>query len=83
MRLGLGPLRLSVPQAWRHAGAEAAVAALVGHARARTTGEAVFVDVSAQSAMTWTMLNAMTAQATQGFEFQRDGASLEDRKSVV
>ncbi|MFO0688348.1 MAG: CoA transferase [Myxococcota bacterium] len=71
------PVRISVPQAWRHAGAEAAVAALVGHARARTTGEAVFVDVSAQSAMTWTMLNAMTAQATQGFEFQRDGASLD------
>jgi len=71
------PLRLSVPQAWRHAGAEAAVAALIGHARVRTSGEAVFVDVSAQSAMTWTMLNAMTAHATQGFDFERDGASLD------
>lgn len=71
------PLRISVPQAWRHAGAEAAVAALVGHARARTTGEAVFVDVSAQSAMTWTMLNAMTAYSTQGRDFERDGASLD------
>ena len=71
------PIRLSVPQAWRHAGAEAAVAALIGHARVRTTGEAVFVDVSAQSAMTWTMLNAMTAHAVQGFDFERDGASLD------
>ena len=71
------PVRLSVCQAWRHAGAEAAVAALVGHARMRTTGEAVFVDVSAQSAMTWTMLNAMTAHAIQGLDLERDGASLD------
>lgn len=71
------PIRISVPQAWRHAGAEAAVAALIAHARVRTTGEAVFVDVSAQSAMTWTMLNAMTAFPTQGYDFQRDGASLD------
>ncbi|MEZ4334078.1 MAG: CoA transferase [Myxococcota bacterium] len=71
------PLRISVPQAWRHAGAEAAVAALVGHARMRTTGEAVFVDVSAQAALSWTMLNAMTAEPVQGYDFQRDGASLD------
>jgi len=71
------PLRISVPQAWRHAGAEAAVAALVGHARMRTTGEAVFVDVAAQAAMTWTMLNAMTAEPIQGVDFERDGASLD------
>jgi crotonobetainyl-CoA:carnitine CoA-transferase CaiB-like acyl-CoA transferase len=70
------PIRVSVPQAWRHAGADAAVAALVAHARMRTTGEAVFADVSAQASMTWTMLNAMTAFPTQGFDFQRDGASL-------
>ena len=71
---GRPPVRISVPQVWRHAGAEAAVAALIGHARARTTGEGVFVDVSAQSAMTWTMLQAMTAAAIQGFDYQRDGS---------
>lgn len=70
------PVRLSVRQVWRHAGAEAAVAALLGHARMRTTGEAVFVDVSAQAAMTWTMLNAMTAHAIQGKDLERDGAIL-------
>lgn len=68
------PVRISVLQVWRHAGAEAAVAALIGHARARTTGEGVFVDVSAQSAMTWTMLQAMTAAAIQGFDYERDGS---------
>ncbi len=71
------PIRLSIPQVWRHAGAEAAVAAMVGHARMRTTGEAVFADVSAQSAVTWTMLNAMTASAIQGREYERAGATLQ------
>ncbi len=68
------PVRVSVPQVWRHAGVEAAVAAMVGHARMHQTGEAQFVDVSAQCAMTWTMLNAMDAAAIQGFDFQRKGS---------
>jgi crotonobetainyl-CoA:carnitine CoA-transferase CaiB-like acyl-CoA transferase len=71
------PVRLSVPQVWRQAGAEAAVAAMIGHARMRSTGRGVFVDVSAQSVMTWTMLNAMTAHAIQGRDYERDGASLQ------
>jgi crotonobetainyl-CoA:carnitine CoA-transferase CaiB-like acyl-CoA transferase len=71
------PLRVSVPQVWRHAGAEAAVAAMVGHARTRTTGRGVFVDVSAQSALTWTMLNGSTAAPVQGFDFEREGAGLQ------
>ena len=68
------PVRISVPQVWRHAGVEAAIAALIGHARARTTGQGVFVDVSAQSVMTWTMLQAMTAAAIQGFDYERNGS---------
>lgn len=71
------PVRVSVPQVWRHAGAEAAVAALVAHARMGRTGEAQFVDVSAQSAMTWTMLNAMGAAAIQGRDFERMGSLLQ------
>jgi len=71
------PIRLSVPQVWRHAGAEAAVAALIAHARMRTTGAGVFVDVSAQCAMTWTMLNAGLAHAIQGFDYQRQGSDLQ------
>jgi crotonobetainyl-CoA:carnitine CoA-transferase CaiB-like acyl-CoA transferase len=71
------PVRVSVPQVWRHTGAEAAVAALVAHARMGRTGEAQFVDVSAQSAMTWTMLNGMGASAIQGHDFQRMGSLLQ------
>ncbi|MEL6985188.1 MAG: CoA transferase, partial [Actinomycetota bacterium] len=36
------PVHHSVPQTWRHAGAEAAVASLVALARARQSGEAQF-----------------------------------------
>lgn len=70
------PVHVSVPQVWRHTGAEAAVAAMVGLARAQRSGGAQWVDVSAQSAMTWTMLNAMEAHEVQGFDFERAGATL-------
>ena len=68
------PVRVSVPQVWRHAGVEAAVGALAAHARMLKTGTAQFVDVSAQCAMTWTMLQAMGAHAIQGFDFERGGS---------
>ncbi len=71
------PVRISVPQAWRHAGAEAAVAALVGLRRMQTCGEAQLVDLSAQCAMTWTLLNAMDTEAIQGHDFQRYGSTLQ------
>ena len=70
------PLRISVPQVWRHAGAEAAASALVAHARMRRTGKAQFVDLSAQCVMTWTMLQAMGAHAIQGFDFERDDSRM-------
>ena len=71
------PVRLSVPQVWLHASAEAAVGALTAHARMTGSGEAQFVDVSAQTAMVWTMLNAMVAHAIQGFDYNRSGPVLQ------
>lgn len=70
------PVRVSVPQVWRHAGAEAAAAALIGHARMLRTGEAQQVDVSAQAAMSWTMMNAMGAAAVHR-DYQRMGSMLQ------
>jgi len=67
------PVRLSVPQVWRHAGVEAAVGAMAAHRRMLVTGEAQYVDLSAQAAMTWTMLNSMSAHAIQGSDFPRGG----------
>ena len=71
------PVRLTVPQAWLHASSEAAVGALTAHARMLTTGEAQFVDVSAQSAMIWTMLQGMVASSVQGHDFNRAGPNIQ------
>jgi crotonobetainyl-CoA:carnitine CoA-transferase CaiB-like acyl-CoA transferase len=68
------PIRLSVPQVWQHASVEAATAALIAHARMRNSGEAQYVDVSAQASMVWTTLNAMVAAAIQGADFERRGS---------
>lgn len=71
------PVRVSIPQAWRHASAQAATAAVIAHARMLVTGQAQFVDVSAQCSVTWTMMNAMNAHAIQGFEFDRMGSTVQ------
>ncbi len=74
---GRPPVRLTVPQVWLHASAEAAVGTLTAHARMLQTGEAQFVDVSAQAAMVWTMLHGMAAHGIQGFDFNRGGSDLQ------
>jgi crotonobetainyl-CoA:carnitine CoA-transferase CaiB-like acyl-CoA transferase len=74
---GRPPVRITVPQVWLQASAEAAVAALTAHARMLRTGQAQFADVSAQTAMIWTMLNAMVAYAIQGWDFNRAGSMLQ------
>ena len=71
------PVRLSVPQAWLHASSEAAVAAMTAHALMIRTGEGQFVDVSAQTAMVWTMLYGMSARAIQGYDFNRGGSDVQ------
>ena len=67
------PVKASIAQAWRHAGAESAAAGLMAHARMRVTGSAQHVGVSAQAAMTWTLLNAMETHAICGRDFKRSG----------
>ena len=71
------PVRISVPQVWLHAGAEAATAALPAHALMLRTGEAQFVDVSAQTAMMATMLQGVSAHAIQGHDYNRGGSLLQ------
>ena len=70
------PIRISVPQVWLHAGSEAATAALTAHALMLRTGQAQFVDVSAQTAMMATMLQGVSAHAIQGFDYNRGGSLL-------
>ncbi|MCP3992705.1 MAG: CoA transferase [Actinomycetia bacterium] len=70
------PLKISVPQVWRHTGAESVNAALVAYRVMQRTGQPQWVDVSAQTTMTWTMLNAMEAHEVQGFDFERAGSTV-------
>ena len=70
------PVKASIPQVWRHAGAESAVAGLVAHSRMLTTGQAQYVVVSAQACVTWTLLNAMEAYAIQGADVHRTGTEI-------
>jgi crotonobetainyl-CoA:carnitine CoA-transferase CaiB-like acyl-CoA transferase len=70
------PVRVTVPQVWRHTGAEAAAAAMIAHARRVRTGTAQRVDVSAQAAMTWTMMNGMGAAAVDK-DYNRMGSMLQ------
>lgn len=70
------PVRLSVPQVWRHVGAESAAAAMAAHTLRMRTGRAQHVDLSAQCVMTWTLLNGMGAKVIQGFEFKRSGGTV-------
>ena len=74
---GRPPVRLSLPQVWLHASVEAAVGALTAHALMLRTGQAQFVDVSAQTAMIWTMLQGMVAHPVQGWDFSRGGNTLQ------
>ena len=46
------PLRVTTPQVFRHTGAEAAAGAMIGLARMQRTGQAQFVDLSAQCSAT-------------------------------
>ncbi|HEU4429630.1 MAG TPA: CoA transferase [Myxococcota bacterium] len=71
------PVRVTVPQTWHHASAEAALAALVALERRRVTGEAQLVDLSVQAAVFWTGLNAMVAHAIQGKDIERNGTVLQ------
>ena len=71
------PLRITVPQVWLQASAEAAVGAMTAHALMVQTVQAQFVDVSAQAAMVWTMLHGMAAHAIQGYDINRGGSELQ------
>ncbi len=57
------PLRISAPQAWLHAAADAAGGALIAHFARLRTGRGQHVDISAQQAVTPTTLSNIVAAA--------------------
>src|SRR3989442_3450156 len=65
------PVRVSVPQAYLHARAEAAVAALRSHHERQRSGRGQHVDVSAQQAVAQAMQSGILATPLHAEEFQR------------
>lgn len=65
------PVRISVPQSYLHASAEAAVAALVAHTWRQQTGRGQHVDVSAQQAVALATQSNISAVPLGDVEFQR------------
>ncbi|MET0369979.1 MAG: CoA transferase [Sphingobium sp.] len=57
------PLRISVPQAWRHAGADAAGGALIAHYARTRSGLGQHIDISVQQSVTQATLAATIADA--------------------
>jgi crotonobetainyl-CoA:carnitine CoA-transferase CaiB-like acyl-CoA transferase len=65
------PVRVSVPQAYLHAGAEAAVAALIAHHERQRSGLGQHVDVSAQQAVAQATQSGILAAALNATEYER------------
>ncbi len=65
------PVRISVPQAYAHASAEAAVAALVAHHERQRSGRGQHVDVSAQQSVAMATQSGILSQAWGDDTFQR------------
>src|SRR3989442_1407810 len=65
------PVRVSVPQAYLHASAEAAVAALIAHHERQRSGQGQHVDVSAQQAVAQATQSGILPTPLHAEEFQR------------
>jgi len=65
------PLRFSVPQAYLHAGAEAAGAALIAHRERQRSSRGQHVDVSAQQALAQTWQSGILAASVGDEEMKR------------
>src|SRR5262245_16844915 len=72
------PARLPVPQAYLHASAEAAVAALIAHHARVRSGEGQHVDVSAQQAVALATQSYILAVPWQAPEVQRVAGGLKN-----
>ena len=68
------PVRVSAPQAELHAGAHAAAGTLAAFWHRQKNGEGQHVDVSMQTAVIWTLMNATPFPPLHGENVERDGA---------
>jgi crotonobetainyl-CoA:carnitine CoA-transferase CaiB-like acyl-CoA transferase len=68
------PVRISLPQSYLHAGAEAATGVLMALAEQRRSGCGQRVDVSAQECVVWTLMNAQQTWDLSRVNPERGGA---------
>jgi crotonobetainyl-CoA:carnitine CoA-transferase CaiB-like acyl-CoA transferase len=68
------PVRISLPQSYLHAGAEAAAGVLMALAEQRRSGCGQRVDVSAQECVVWTLMNAQQTWDISHINPERGGA---------
>ena len=67
------PVRISAPQAELHAGAHAAAGTMAAFWQSRKTGRGQHVDVSMQTAVVWTLMNATPFPPLHGTNVERNG----------
>ena len=67
------PVRISAPQAELHAGAHAAAGTMAAFWQRRKTGRGQHVDVSMQTAVVWTLMNATPFPPLHGTNVERNG----------
>ncbi len=68
------PVNISMPQACLHAGADAAVGAMIAYYHREMTGEGQHVDVSMQQSTAWFQANAIPSWELGGAILKRAGA---------
>lgn len=72
--LGKAPLRISIPQAYIHGGAEAAMGSMVAFWHRQMSGEGQQVDVSIRESVMWESLSAFASWDMNQMILQREGA---------
>jgi len=70
---GRPPVQMSVPQAWLHAGAEAAVASMIAHYPRQVDGLGQHIVVNAQACVVWTLMNEQAMPLLHGDYLRRSG----------
>jgi benzylsuccinate CoA-transferase BbsE subunit len=68
------PLHISMPQAYLHAGADAAVGSMIAYYHREKTGKGQYVDVSLQHSAAWFQANAIPTFELSGGILRRAGA---------
>ncbi|MBV8139610.1 MAG: CoA transferase [Deltaproteobacteria bacterium] len=70
---GKPPLQMSLPQAWLHAAAEAAVASMIAHYGRVADGLGQHIAVNAQACVVWTLMNEQAMPLLHGDYLRRSG----------